>query len=115
MASAPNKGGQEHLAVVALADAVEVLGLRELLVDELVRRRDIRLEDTTESLRLQERREKWRGDERENSECLDRISMGEDGESFLLDQMGDDMWRRFRKKLKPKKRQEPQEEESLEE
>lgn len=87
----------------ALVDAAVALGILDDLAEAVARRRAI-INIATNSPCPDERREEpWGGEEKGTaSEALTNTDAN--GESSLLDQMGDDMWRAFRQKVKPKKR-----------
>ena len=87
----------------ALADAAAALGILDDLAEAVARRRAI-MSIATNSPCPDERRDgAWGGEERGTASEAPTNSDAS-GESSLLDQMGDDMWRAFRQKVKPKER-----------
>ena len=86
-----------------LVDAAVALGILDDLAEEVARRRAIMSIATNSPCPDERREEPWGGEEKGTaSEALTNTDAN--GESSLLDQMGDDMWRAFRQKVKPKKR-----------
>jgi hypothetical protein len=101
-----NKNNQDAKAAVSLADVAEGVGILEDLFSELTRRCAM-LRIAIDSPRLGERRYKWHGEEMKDFVFSDRTNTMDSGESSLLDQMGDEMWKRFRKKARPPKPRRP--------
>ena len=102
----PNEPGEITAltkAAIKMADLADTMGVTSRLAKVLSDRCDRIPGNATDSPRPGERRNtKWRGQEKEDIEYSDHTSITKSGESSSLDQMGDEMWKRFLKSKKQK-------------
>ena len=89
-----------RIATRGLADIAEGMGLVDDLLDELMARRG-KIPSAADRPGQGERRQSWPGQGMEGTECSDPTGTTVSGESSLLDQTGDELWKRFRTKARP--------------